>query len=155
MRKLAIRLCLIMMLVWAGAFFFVKAHHDSVAVQLGAVADQLKIPHGWTVVSQHVERERFICFNNKSCPTLSRTWQADRVLEAEDVLRLAEASGWEFELKGTCERGPESIGLSSVCSALASYEGHQIQLSVDSLEAGAPSLIRLQLKARGAEEATE
>ena len=147
MRKLAIRLCLIMVLAWAGAFFFVKTYHDSVAAQLGSVADQLEIPQGWTVVSEHVERERFICFNNKPCPTLSRTWQADRVLGAEDVLRLAEASGWEFELNGTCERGPGSTGLSSVCSALATYEGHRIHLSVDSPEAGAASILRLHLNA--------
>lgn len=147
MRKLVVSLFLIMALVWAGAFLFVKTYRDSVATQLGSVADQLEIPEAWTEISEQIEREQFICFNNKPCPTLSRTWQADRVLGAEDVLRLAETAGWEFELEGTCERTDGAIGLSNVCSALATYEGHRIHLRVDSPRPGAPSLLRLQLDA--------
>lgn len=146
MRKLAVWLTLIMVLVWAGAFFFVKTYRDSVAIEMGSVADQLEIPDSWAVVSEHIEREQFICFNNKPCPTLSRTWQADRVLGAEDILRLAESAGWEFEIDGTCERMDGAVGMSSVCSALATYDGQRIQLRVDSPESGAPSLLRLHLK---------
>lgn len=147
MRKSVVGLSLGVIFLWAGAFFFVKMHHESVADQMGAVADQLDVPEAWTEVSEQVEREQFICFNDKPCPALSRTWQADRALGTEDVLRLAETAGWEFELDGTCERMDSAIGLSSVCSALATYDGVQIQLRVDSPEAGAPSVLRLLLKA--------
>lgn len=147
MRKLVVSLFLAMLLVWAGAFFFVKTHHDAVAQQLGSVADELDVPEAWTVVSEHVERERFICFNSKPCPTLSRTWQTDRVLSAEDVLQLAEATGWDFEIEGTCKRAADAAGLSSVCSAVATSGGHLIQLQVDSPEPGAASLVRMNLKA--------
>lgn len=149
MKKLAVWLCLGMLLVWSGAFFFVKTYHETAAQQMGAVADQLDIPETWTVVSEHIERERFICFNNIPCPTLSRTWQADRVVGAEDIVQLAKTAGWELELDGTCERGEAAVGLSSVCSALATYDGQQIQLHVDSPEPGAASILRLHVKTVG------
>ena len=146
MRKLAVWFSLGMLLAWSGAFFLVKTYHDSVSEQMGSVADQLEIPEAWTVVSEHSERERFICFNDKPCPTLSRTWQADRVLGVDDILRLAETAGWEFETDGTCERAEAAVGMSSVCSAIATVDGHQIRLHIDSPEPGAASLLRLYLQ---------
>lgn len=147
MRKLAAWLCIGMVIAWTGTFFLIKTHHDSVLAQMGSVADQLEIPETWTVVSEQVERERFICFNDKLCPTLSRTLQADRELGVEDILRLSEAAGWDLEIDGTCERTDAAVGMSSVCSAIATYEGHRIRLRVDSPEPGAASLLRVQLKA--------
>lgn len=151
MRRLAASLCLIMLLFWAGAFAFVKSHTESVAKQMGSVADQLEVPESWTEVSEHIEREQFICFNNKPCPSLSRTWQADRVLDAEDILQLAETAGWKFEIEGTCDRMVGAVGVSSVCSALATYDGQRIQLRLESPEPGAASVLRLYLDAPGAE----
>lgn len=145
MRKLAVSLVLVMGLVWAGAFIFVKSYRDDVAAKVGPIADQFKVPGSWVVLSEHIERERFVCFNSKPCPTLSRTWQADRVITADDIRQLARKAGWEFEIDGTCERLDEAVGMSTVCSALAIYEGQQIHLRVDSSEPGAPSVLRMSV----------
>lgn len=147
MRKLAVSLVLVMGLVWVGAFFFVKNYRDSVAAQMGPIADQLRVPDSWIELSEHIERERFICFNNKLCPTLSRTWQTDRVLSAADIQQLAEEAGWTFEIDGTCQRLDEAVGMSRVCSALGTYEGLQIHLRVDSPDRGAASVLRLNVSA--------
>lgn len=149
MRIRAIGLLIGMALAWTGAFLFVKTYHDGVAEQAGSIADRIEVPEDWIVVSEHVEREQFICFNNKPCPTLSRTWQADRVLEATDLQRLTDTLGWDFELDGNCQRGDDAVGLSSVCTAIANSEGYRIQLRVDSPEPGSASMVRLRLTSSG------
>lgn len=149
MRIRAIGLLIGMALAWTGAFLFVKAYHDGVAEQAGLIADRIQVPEDWIVVSEHVQREQFICFNNKPCPTLSRTWQADRVLESTDLQRLTEALGWDFELEGNCQRGDDAVGVSSVCSAVATSEGYRIQLRVDSPEPGSASMVQLRLTSAG------
>lgn len=149
MRIRAIGLLIGMALAWTGAFLFVKTYHDGVAQHAGSIADRIEVPENWIVVSEHVEREQFICFNNKPCPTLSRTWQADRVLEATDLQRLTDALSWDFEVDGNCRRGDDAVGLSSVCSAVATSEGYRIQLRVDSPEAGSASMVRLRLTSSG------
>lgn len=149
MRIRAIGLLIGMALAWTGAFFFVKTYHDGVAQQAGLIADRIEVPEDWIVVSEHVEREQFVCFNTKPCPTLSRTWQADRVLEATDLQRLTDTLGWDFELDGDCQRGDDEVGVSSVCSAVATSEGYRIQLRVDSPEPGSASMVRLRLTSAG------
>lgn len=148
MRTLA-ALCLGMLLFWTGAFFFVKGHQDRVADRMGSIADHLRVPDSWVRLSQHIEREQYICFNNKSCPAFSRSWQADQVLHADDLRQLALAAGWQLTFNGSCNRAPQAEGFSRLCSADAQIDGHRISLHIDSPKPGSVSVLRMSMRAGG------
>lgn len=146
MKKLIACFAVAMVLAWTGAFFFVKAHRDGIRDAAGSIAGHLKVPASWIELSQDIDQERFICLDRNRCPSLSLAWQADRVLDIKDLERLGESSGWHFRIDGTCKRSSAAVGLSSVCSARAEYDGYRIQLQVDSPDEGSASLVRMSLR---------
>ncbi|WP_323960886.1 hypothetical protein [Arthrobacter sp. JZ12] len=124
-----------------------KDHQDSVTNRMGSIADHLKVPDSWVRLSQHIEREQHICFNDKSCPAFSRSWQADRVLHAEDLRQLARKAGWNLKFDGSCTRAVHATGFSRLCSATATIDGHRLSLYLDSPGADSDSVVRMSLSA--------
>lgn len=149
MRKVAAWLCVGIIVIWAGAFFLLKSAHDRVTAEMVSVAEQLPVPADWTVQSENVESEKLVCLNANPCPSLSRTWQADRELRVEDLRSLAESAGWDVQIDGDCQRPEGAIGRRSVCSAEATDRGYDIQLRVDSSDQGSASQLWLHLEASG------
>ena len=114
-----------------------------------SVADSLAVPSSWTLESEVVESEKLICLNANPCPSLSRTWQTDTQLSADDLRRIAASAGWQVQVDGDCQRSEGAIGKRSVCSATSTDSGFEVELRVDSPEADSVSLLWLHLEASG------
>ncbi|WP_323960888.1 hypothetical protein GC088_04505 [Arthrobacter sp. JZ12] len=135
-----------LILLWVCAFLVIKSIHDSTTADMVAVADRLKVPETWPMVSEVVESEKLICLNANPCPSMSRTWQAETELEVDDLHELALSAGWILEIEGDCLRQAGDIGTRSVCSGTVEDRGYEIQLRVDSPEAGAASRLWIHLE---------
>lgn len=149
MRKILGWAAIAAIILWAAAFFILKSTHDRVTEEMLAVAAQLRVPSGWTLEDENVEREKLICLNANPCPSLSRTWQTDTELDPESLRNLAASAGWAVQLEGDCSRPSGAIGRRSVCSGHTIDGGYEVTLRVDSPDEGAPSQFWLHLEASG------
>lgn len=147
MRRWAIWLLVALVCLWAGAFLYLKSTQDRATKEMVAVADRLSVPGTWQLTSQDVVGDKLICLDHEPCPSLYRTWQADRELAVEDLQDLAERAGWDMSLDDECARMSTSAALRDACAAIVLDAGYEIQLQLLTSEPGAASQLELRLVA--------
>lgn len=135
-----------MILAWAGAFLAIKTVHDRATQNLVSVADEFVVPSGWTLISERIESEKFICLNGNPCPSLHRRWQATEELGEIHLHLLAATAGWDFKLDHDCVRRENHFGNMTLCSASGSRGGYDYRFRINSPEPGAHSTLVLNVE---------
>ena len=128
--------------------FVLRTHEDSVTAGMVAQADRLDIPSDWVSLEEIIRREQTLCLSTNPCPSMTRSWQADKELTATDLQRIAQPTGVVLNVEGTCARTSSMIGLHPVCTGTASYGDYTLWLAAISPDVGANSVLSLELRPR-------
>lgn len=120
-------------LISAGIFtcvligFFVWASYKGDDRPIRETAAQLKIDPSWKLIREKVTPPGNMCF--KACPSLLRTWDADKQITLSEFESLIQQSSWDIPITKKCDPSwnPDDGGVPD-CHAEGVDEGYYIRI---------------------------
>lgn len=144
-RKTGVIIAAVLVLA-AAAFFFVRAAEDRVTDDLVSRVDRFAIPATWTLESEIVRPERFLCMDTNPCPSIYRRWSAGKELTPGDIQAVASGVGFKMTTEGTCQRRSNDIGPTLACSSSGSDGQYDYIMNVTDRDGTEPHLVVLSVR---------
>jgi hypothetical protein len=147
-RKTAIIVAVITGLVVAvvASLFLVRVAEDRVTQDLVSRVDHFSIPADWVQESEIVRPERFLCMSTNPCPSIYRRWNAGTELTPDELQGVVTGVGFEMKTEGTCQRRPNDIGPTSVCTSSGTDGEYDYIMNVTDRDGAEPRLVVLDVR---------
>lgn len=124
--------------VAAVTFTFIRSAEDRITADMVWRADRFTIPSGWTLESETVRSERFLCMDTNPCPSLFRRWEAGQELTLQDLDTMTSGVGFDMNPEGKCQRQSNAIGPTTACSSSGADDKYSYLVNVTSPDANQP-----------------
>jgi hypothetical protein len=132
--------------VAVAAFFVVRSLEDRVTEALVSQVSRLAIPATWKPLDDIVRGEQFLCASPNPCPSISRRWQADSAVSAQDLKQIAAPADLTLSVDSPCRRPANAGGSASLCIGRGVKDGYDYQLTVSSDAPGEPLQVSLDVR---------
>jgi hypothetical protein len=125
------------------AFFLVQSAEERVTADMVSRAGRFAIPPGWTLTTETIRPERFLCISTNPCPSLYRQWDTGKELTENDLTAVVSGVGFEMKTDRPCQRQSNAIGVTTICRSSGADGDNTYMLNAASPGVNEPQLVTL------------